>query len=62
MKIILIIEHNLDVIKCADYIIDLEPDGGDKDGQLVAFGTPEDVAQVKNSYTGLALKKILQKT
>ncbi len=56
---VLIIEHNLDVIKCADYIIDLGPDGGDKGGQLVAFGTPEEVAQVENSYTGQALKKLL---
>ncbi|MBQ6976201.1 MAG: hypothetical protein IJQ16_06590, partial [Selenomonadaceae bacterium] len=56
---VLIIEHNLDVIKCADYIIDLGPDGGDKGGQLVAFGTPEEVAQVENSYTGQALKIIL---
>ena len=55
---VLIIEHNLDVIKCADYIIDLGPDGGDKGGQLVAFGTPEEVAQVENSYTGQALKKL----
>jgi len=59
---VLIIEHNLDVIKSADYIIDLGPDGGDKGGQLVASGTPEEVAQVKNSYTGQALKKILQNT
>lgn len=56
---VLIIEHNLDVIKCADYIIDLGPDGGDKGGQLVAYGTPEEVAQVENSYTGQALKNIL---
>ncbi|MBQ7630458.1 MAG: N-acetylmuramoyl-L-alanine amidase, partial [Selenomonadaceae bacterium] len=56
---VLIIEHNLDVIKCADYIIDLGSDGGDKGGQLVALGTPEEVAQVENSYTGQTLKKIL---
>ena len=56
---VLIIEHNIDVIKCADYIIDLGPDGGDKGGQLVAFGTPEEVAQVENSYTGQALKNLL---
>ena len=55
---VLIIEHNLDVIKCADYIIDLGPDGGDKGGQLVAFGTPEKVAQVENSYTGQALREL----
>ena len=57
---VLIIEHNLDVIKCADYIIDLGPDGGDKGGQLVAYGTPEEVARVENSYTGQALKKFLK--
>ena len=56
---VIIIEHNLDVIKCADYIIDLGPDGGDKGGQLVACGTPEEVAHVEKSYTGQALKKIL---
>ena len=56
---VIIIEHNLDVIKCADYIIDLGPDGGDKGGEVVAFGTPEEVAQVENSYTGQALKNIL---
>ncbi|MBQ7476122.1 MAG: excinuclease ABC subunit UvrA [Selenomonadaceae bacterium] len=56
---VFIIEHNLDVIKSADYIIDLGPEGGDKGGQLVAWGTPEEVAQVKKSYTGQALKKIL---
>ena len=49
---IVIIEHNLDVIKCADYIIDLGPEGGDKGGYLVATGTPEEVAQCKESYTG----------
>ena len=56
---VIIIEHNLDVIKCADYIIDLGPDGGDKGGEVVACGTPEEVARVENSYTGQALKKIL---
>ena len=56
---VLIIEHNLDVIKSADYIIDLGPDGGDRGGELVAFGTPEEVAKIKNSYTGQALKEIL---
>ena len=55
---IVIIEHNMDVIKCADYIIDLGPEGGDKGGYLVASGTPEEVAKCKESYTGqyLALK------
>ena len=56
---VIIIEHNLDVIKNADYIIDLGPDGGDKGGEVVACGTPENVACVESSYTGQALKKIL---
>ena len=56
---VIIIEHNLDVIKCADYIIDLGPDGGSRGGEIVACGTPEDVANVAKSYTGQALKKIL---
>lgn len=58
---VLLIEHNLDVIKSADYIIDLGPLGGDKGGQIVAMGTPEAVAQVPTSYTGQFLKKILPK-
>ena len=58
---LLIIEHNLDVIKTADYIIDLGPEGGDKGGQIVAMGTPEEVAKNKNSYTGEYLNKILCK-
>ena len=56
---IVIIEHNLDVIKTADYIIDLGPEGGDDGGRIVATGTPEEVAKVKGSYTGEFLKKIL---
>jgi excinuclease ABC subunit A len=56
---VIIIEHNLDVIKNADYIIDLGPEGGDKGGELVAFGTPEQVANVETSYTGQALKNLL---
>ena len=56
---ILVIEHNLDVIKTADYIIDLGPEGGDGGGQIVASGTPEQVAQNEKSYTGHYLKKIL---
>ena len=56
---VVVIEHNLDVIKCADYIIDLGPDGGDKGGAIVATGTPEEVAKVNDSYTGQYLKKIL---
>ena len=56
---VLVIEHNLDVIKCADYIIDLGPDGGDNGGEIVAQGTPEEVSKVKGSYTGEFLKKML---
>ncbi|MBD5584327.1 MAG: excinuclease ABC subunit UvrA [Clostridia bacterium] len=56
---VLVIEHNLDVIKCADWIIDLGPEGGDKGGNIVATGTPEEVATVKGSYTGIFLKKVL---
>jgi excinuclease ABC subunit A len=58
---IVIIEHNLDVIKMADWIIDLGPEGGDKGGQLVAMGTPEQVAKVKGSYTGQFLAPLLNK-
>jgi excinuclease ABC subunit A len=58
---VVVIEHNLDVIKCADHIIDLGPEGGDKGGEVVALGTPEDVAQNKKSYTGYYLKKTLNK-
>lgn len=57
---VVIIEHNLDVIKCADYIIDLGPEGGDAGGCIIATGTPEAVAREKLSYTGTYLKKILQ--
>jgi excinuclease ABC subunit A len=56
---VLVIEHNLDVIKTADYIIDLGPEGGDKGGTIVATGTPEEVAEVSGSYTGKYLKPIL---
>ena len=55
-----IIEHNLDVIKSADYIIDLGPEGGAKGGEVIATGTPEEVAKVEKSYTGQFLKKILK--
>jgi excinuclease ABC subunit A len=58
---LLVIEHNLDVIKTADYIIDLGPEGGDRGGTIVAEGTPEEVAKNKNSYTGAYLNKILAK-
>ena len=56
---VLVIEHNLDVIKTADYLIDLGPEGGDGGGTLVAFGTPEEVAQIPESYTGQYLKSYL---
>jgi len=56
---VLVIEHNLDVIKNADYIIDLGPEGGDEGGEIVAQGTPEELARNKNSYTGEYLKKVL---
>jgi excinuclease ABC subunit A len=56
---VIIIEHNLDVIKTADYIIDLGPDGGDKGGEVVACGTPEEVVKIKQSYTGQYLKSCL---
>lgn len=58
---VVVIEHNLDVIKTADYIIDLGPEGGDKGGTVIATGTPEEVAQNKESYTGQFLKKLLKK-
>ncbi|GGI64625.1 excinuclease ABC subunit UvrA [Enterococcus alcedinis] len=58
---VLVIEHNLDVIKSADYLIDLGPEGGDGGGTLLATGTPEDISQVAESYTGQYLKKVLQK-
>ena len=56
---ICMIEHNLDVIKQADYIIDLGPEGGDGGGRLVASGTPEEVVQVEGSYTGYYLRDVL---
>ena len=56
---IVIIEHNMDVIKCADYVIDLGPEGGDKGGNIVAVGTPEEVAACGASYTGQFLKEKL---
>ena len=57
---VIVIEHNLDVIKSADYIFDLGPEGGAKGGEIVAKGTPEQVAKVKKSYTGQALKSVLK--
>jgi excinuclease ABC subunit A len=58
---VMVIEHNLDVIKCADYLIDLGPEGGDRGGQLIACGTPEQVCGVEASFTGKFLKPILEK-
>jgi excinuclease ABC subunit A len=58
---VVVIEHNLDVIKCADWIIDLGPEGGEEGGKLIGEGTPEEIAGIKGSYTGKFLKEILQK-
>lgn len=58
---VLVIEHNLDVIKTVDYIIDMGPEGGDKGGTVIAKGTPEQVAETEGSYTGIYLKKILER-
>ena len=58
---VIVIEHNLDVIKCADYIIDLGPEGGDEGGTIVACGTPEEISKVEASYTGQYLKKVLER-
>ncbi|HBF77055.1 MAG TPA: excinuclease ABC subunit A, partial [Clostridiaceae bacterium] len=58
---VVVIEHNLDVVKCADYVIDLGPDGGDRGGQVIGCGTPEEIAQIKNSYTGQYIKRMLNK-
>ena len=57
----IVIEHNLDVIKCADYIVDMGPEGGDGGGEVIATGTPEQIAKVTKSYTGQYLKKMLAK-
>ena len=56
---VVVIEHNLDVIKTADWIIDLGPEGGDKGGEIIAVGSPETVAKCKKSHTGQYLKNIL---
>ena len=58
---VIVIEHNLDVIKAADYIIDMGPEGGDRGGTVIAQGTPEEVAQTAGSYTGIYIKKMLEK-
>ncbi|MDY7015006.1 MAG: excinuclease ABC subunit UvrA, partial [Cyanobacteriota bacterium] len=57
---ILVIEHNLDILRCADWIIDLGPEGGDRGGEVIAVGTPEEVADNPQSYTGMYLKQVLQ--
>ena len=57
---VMVIEHNLDVIKSADFVLDLGPEGGDKGGKIVAYGTPEEIVQNKKSYTGQYLKKVLK--
>ena len=56
---VIVIEHNLDMIKCSDYIIDIGPNGGDNGGEIIATGTPEEVSKNKNSYTGEFLKRVL---
>ena len=58
---VLVIEHNLDIIKSADYIIDLGPEGGDRGGEVIAVGTPEQVAATPESYTGQYLVRALEK-
>ncbi len=58
---VLVIEHNLDVIKTADYLIDLGPEGGDGGGTIVAAGTPEQIAEVEASYTGRYLAPVLER-
>ena len=60
MVTVVVIEHNLDVIKCADYIIDLGPEGGEGGGTIVATGTPEEISKVDKSYTGYYLKRYLK--
>ena len=57
---VIVIEHNLDVIKTADYIIDIGPEGGDRGGTVIASGTPEEIVQCEQSYTGKYLKPYLQ--
>ena len=56
---VVVIEHNLDMIKCADHVIDIGPEGGDAGGEIIATGTPEEVSKNKISYTGMFLKKLL---
>jgi len=59
---LIVVEHNLDVIKTCDWVVDLGPDGGDGGGRIVAEGVPKDIAKVKNSYTGIALAKVLNRS
>jgi len=56
---VVVIEHNLEVIRCADHVIDLGPEGGDGGGEVVATGTPEEVSKCKESYTGQYLRRVL---
>ena len=58
---VVVIEHNLDVIKTADYIIDMGPEGGDRGGTVIAEGTPEEISKNKQSYTGAYVKRMLEK-
>jgi len=58
---VLVIEHNLEVVKCADHIIDLGPEGGDKGGEVIFAGSPEEIIKCKKSYTGQYLKQYLKK-
>ncbi|MEG0823113.1 MAG: ATP-binding cassette domain-containing protein, partial [Erysipelotrichaceae bacterium] len=58
---VVVIEHNLDIIKCADYVIDIGPEGGDEGGTIIASGTPEEIIKVEESYTGKYLKKVLER-
>ena len=58
---VVVIEHNLDVIKTADYIIDMGPEGGEGGGTVVGTGTPEQITKIKESYTGIYIKKMLEK-
>ena len=57
---VFVIEHNLDVVKCCDYVIDLGPEGGDAGGEVIAQGTPSDIAKVEKSHTGRFLRKLLK--
>jgi len=58
---VLVIEHNLDVIKQADYVVDLGPEGGEAGGEVIAVGTPEEIAAVDESYTGRFLRPLLER-